>query len=63
MLEPSDAQEAYDFTLAAIEISERWRIPVLLRLTTRVCHAKSIVTPRMLSRRPPRRSSRGTSVP
>jgi indolepyruvate ferredoxin oxidoreductase alpha subunit len=45
MLEPSDAQEAYDFTLAAIEISERWRIPVLLRLTTRVCHAKSIVTP------------------
>jgi indolepyruvate ferredoxin oxidoreductase alpha subunit len=46
MLEPSDAQEAYDFTLAAIEISERWRIPVLLRLTTRVCHAKSIVTPR-----------------
>src|ERR1017187_1307413 len=45
MLEPSDAQEAYDFTLAAIEISEGWRIPVLLRLTTRVCHAKSIVTP------------------
>jgi indolepyruvate ferredoxin oxidoreductase, alpha subunit len=27
MLEPSDAQEAYDFTLAAIEISERWHIP------------------------------------
>ncbi len=46
MLEPSDAQEAYDFTLAAIEISERWHIPVLLRLTTRVCHAKSIVIPR-----------------
>ena len=45
MLEPSDAQEAYDFTLAAIEISERWHTPVLLRLTTRVCHAKSIVTP------------------
>src|ERR1039457_4933100 len=36
MLEPSDSQEAYDFTLAAIEISERWKIPVLLRVTTRI---------------------------
>src|SRR5512135_2330679 len=35
MLEPSDSQEAYDFTLKAIEISERWKVPVLLRLTTR----------------------------
>ena len=43
MLEPSDSQEAYEFTLRAIEISERWRMPVLLRMTTRVCHSKSIV--------------------
>ena len=43
MLEPSDSQEAYEFTVHAIEISERWQAPVLLRLTTRVCHAKSIV--------------------
>lgn len=43
MLEPADSQEAYDFTAKAIEISERWRIPVLLRLTTRVCHSKSII--------------------
>jgi indolepyruvate ferredoxin oxidoreductase alpha subunit len=43
MLEPSDSQEAYEFTLRAIEISERWHTPVLLRLTTRVCHSKSIV--------------------
>ena len=43
MLEPSDSQEAYDFTLAALEISRRWQIPVLLRLTTRVCHSKTIV--------------------
>ena len=43
MLEPADSQEAYDFTFAAIEISERWKIPVLLRLTTRVCHSKTIV--------------------
>jgi len=46
MLEPSDSQEAYDFTLAAIEISERWGVPVLLRMTTRVCHSKTVVRPR-----------------
>ena len=43
MLEPSDSQEAYDFTLRAIEISERWQVPVLLRMTTRVCHSKTVV--------------------
>jgi indolepyruvate ferredoxin oxidoreductase alpha subunit len=43
MLEPSDSQEAYEFTLRAIEISERWQMPVLLRMTTRVCHSKTIV--------------------
>jgi len=43
MLEPSDSQEAYDFALVAVEISQRWGLPVLLRLTTRVCHSKSIL--------------------
>lgn len=43
MLEPSDSQEAYDFTLRAIEISERWQVPVLLRITTRVCHSKTML--------------------
>src|SRR5512147_1198076 len=46
MLEPSDAQEAYDFTLAAFELSERWKLPVLLRVTTRVCHTQTVVQPR-----------------
>jgi indolepyruvate ferredoxin oxidoreductase alpha subunit len=46
MLEPSDSQEAYDFTLLAIEVSERWQIPVLLRMTTRVCHSWTVVHPR-----------------
>lgn len=45
MLEPSDSQECYDMTLAAFEISHRWGIPVLLRLTTRVCHSKAVVRP------------------
>lgn len=43
MLEPSDSQEAYEFTLRAIQISARWQLPVLLRMTTRVCHSKTIV--------------------
>jgi indolepyruvate ferredoxin oxidoreductase alpha subunit len=43
MLEPSDSQEAYEMTLLAIELSERWQAPVLLRMTTRVCHSRTIV--------------------
>jgi Indolepyruvate ferredoxin oxidoreductase, alpha and beta subunits len=46
MIEPSDSQEAYDFFFTAIEISERWHLPVLFRMTTRVCHSKSIVVAR-----------------
>jgi indolepyruvate ferredoxin oxidoreductase alpha subunit len=45
MLEPADSQEAYDFFLDAICISERWKIPVLFRVTTRVCHSYTIVRP------------------
>ncbi len=45
-IEPSDSQEAYDFFFAAVEISERWKIPVLYRMTTRVCHSKSVVVAR-----------------
>jgi len=43
MLEPSDSQEAYEFMVRAVEISERWHVPVLLRMTTRVCHSKTVV--------------------
>ncbi|HAF07260.1 MAG: Indolepyruvate oxidoreductase subunit IorA [candidate division TA06 bacterium 32_111] len=43
MLEPSDSQEAKDFTKIAFTISEEFDTPVLLRLTTRISHSKSIV--------------------
>lgn len=43
MLEPTDSQECLDFTKAAFELSERFDIPMLLRMTTRVCHSKSLV--------------------
>ena len=43
VLEPSDSQEAREFTVLAFEISERFDIPVIVRMTTRVSHAKSLV--------------------
>ena len=44
VLEPADSQEAYEFTLTAFELSERFEVPVILRLTTRICHVKGVVT-------------------
>lgn len=46
LLEPTDAQEAYDYLAIAAMIAERWHLPVMLRMTTRVCHSKSIVLTR-----------------
>ncbi len=43
MLEPSDSQEAKDMVATAMEISEKYDTPILLRLTTRICHSKSLV--------------------
>lgn len=43
LLEPSDSQEAYDMTIAAFDLSERFRVPVFLRTTTRTAHSSSLV--------------------
>lgn len=43
MLEPSDAQEVYDFTLKGFGISEQWKLPVIVRLTARICQSKTDV--------------------
>ena len=43
VLEPSDSQEARDFTIRAFEVSERFDTPVMLRVTTRICHSMSPV--------------------
>lgn len=43
MLEPSDSQEAKDFVAFGMDLSERFDTPVMLRMTTRVCHSKSLV--------------------
>ena len=43
MIEPSDSQEAKDFLIHAFQLSERFDTPVLFRMTTRICHSKSVV--------------------
>ena len=43
MLEPSDSQEAKDMAVMGYELSEQFDSPVMLRMTTRVCHSKSLV--------------------
>jgi len=44
ILEPSDSQEAYKMAKAAFDLSEKFQVPVLLRVTTRVSHVKSVVS-------------------
>lgn len=45
VLEPSTQQEAYDMTRYAFDLSEKVQLPVMLRLTTRLAHSRSGVTP------------------
>lgn len=43
VLEPSDQQEAYDMARYGFELSEKLRIPVLVRLVTRLSHSRAVV--------------------
>ena len=43
VLEPSDSQEAKDFTVLAYELSEKYDTPVILRTTTKLAHSQSVV--------------------
>jgi len=43
MVEPSDVEEARWMTREAFALSERFDSPVLLRMTTRVCHQTGVV--------------------
>ena len=42
-LEPGDSQEAKNMMAAAFDLSEQFDTPVLLRMTTRICHSSSAV--------------------
>jgi indolepyruvate ferredoxin oxidoreductase alpha subunit len=43
--EPSDHQEAYRMTRQAFDVSERWNVPVMIRMVTRLSHSRSRVEP------------------
>ncbi len=43
LLEPSSQQEAYDMVWAGLELSEKLRVPVVLRVTTRLAHSRADV--------------------
>jgi indolepyruvate ferredoxin oxidoreductase alpha subunit len=44
MLEPSDSQECKDYIKKALELSEQFDTPFILRLSTRISHSQSLVT-------------------
>ncbi len=62
LLEPSDSEEARDFLVAGMDISEKFKTPVILRTTTRISHSRSLVelhervehTPQGFKKDPPR---------
>ncbi len=43
-LEPATPQEVYDYTIQAFEISENLKVPVMVRLVTRLAHTRGVVT-------------------
>jgi indolepyruvate ferredoxin oxidoreductase alpha subunit len=47
-LEPANHQEAYDMTRHAFDVSERFGVPVMVRLVTRLSHSRSGVVPGQL---------------
>jgi indolepyruvate ferredoxin oxidoreductase alpha subunit len=44
ILEPCDQQEAYDMAYNGFELSEKFNVPVLLRITTRLAHSRAGVS-------------------
>ncbi|HEX2974712.1 MAG TPA: thiamine pyrophosphate-dependent enzyme [Bacteroidales bacterium] len=44
--EPSNQQEAYEMVFDAFETSEKYKVPVLLRITTRLAHSRANVSVR-----------------
>jgi indolepyruvate ferredoxin oxidoreductase alpha subunit len=41
VFEPSNQQEAYDMVFDAFDLSEKYRLPVLFRITTRLAHSRA----------------------
>ncbi|MBN2899776.1 MAG: 4Fe-4S binding protein [Clostridia bacterium] len=43
ILDPSNSQEAKDFVGMALDMSEAYHCPVVMRITSRLCHSRSVV--------------------
>ena len=43
VFEPSTQQEAYDLIKRAFDVSERFKVPVLFRMVTRLAHSRAVV--------------------
>lgn len=41
IFEPSNQQEAYDMVHAAFDLSEKYKTPILMRITTRLAHSRA----------------------
>ena len=53
VLDPSSPAEAREMIALAYEISEAYAVPVMLRPTTRICHARQDISLKEIDRRPP----------
>ncbi len=51
--EPRNQQECYEMTREAFDISEKFHIPVMIRLVTRLAHSRSVVSPTKLRSKNP----------
>jgi indolepyruvate ferredoxin oxidoreductase, alpha subunit len=45
-LEPANQQEAYDMTFEGFELSEKFQIPIMIRLVTRLAHSRATISTR-----------------
>jgi indolepyruvate ferredoxin oxidoreductase alpha subunit len=43
ILEPSNQQEAYDMVYAGFDLSEKFNVPIMIRITTRLAHSRASV--------------------
>ena len=53
ILEPANQQEAYDMAYDGFELSEKFKLPVLIRITTRLSHSRSGVERREIKKENP----------
>ena len=51
ILEPSNQQEAYDMAYEGFELSEKFEVPVMIRITTRLSHSRSGIQRQAIKRR------------